>query len=79
MLLLPSSVASTRSSWVAENSQPVTRDISGSWGEDLRRPSVTIDLRHSSLFAATNGRLHFFERREIFLEPVDMLLHLDDG
>jgi hypothetical protein len=31
------------------------------------------------LFAATEHRLHFFERGEIFLQPVDMLLHLDDG
>ena len=31
------------------------------------------------LFAATERGFDFFEGREIFLEPINMLLHLDDG
>src|SRR5919205_2739988 len=33
----------------------------------------------AALFAAPKGALHFFERREIFLESVHMLLHLHYG
>jgi hypothetical protein len=32
-----------------------------------------------SLFAATERGFHFFEGREIFLQPIDVLLHLYDG
>src|SRR5215470_505734 len=31
------------------------------------------------LFAATERGFHFFEGREIFLQPIDVLLHLHDG
>src|SRR5919197_2932854 len=33
----------------------------------------------ASLFAATECGFDFFEGRKIFLEPIHMLLHLDDG
>ena len=36
-------------------------------------------LGRAALFAATKRGLHLFEGREIFLEPINMLLHLDDG
>ena len=36
-------------------------------------------LGRASLFAATERGFDFFESREIFLEPIHMLLHLDDG
>jgi hypothetical protein len=40
---------------------------------------ATLRLGRVSLFAAPKRGLHFFERREIFLEPVDMLLPLHDS
>src|ERR1044071_6005960 len=43
-----------------------------------RRP-VALRLGQASLFATPEGRLDFFKGREIFLESVDMLLHLADG
>jgi hypothetical protein len=44
-----------------------------------RPQSITICLGHASLFATSEGGLHFFEGSEIFLEPIDMLLDLADG
>src|SRR5688572_1032539 len=35
--------------------------------------------RPVSLLATTQGGLHFFEGRKIFLESIPMLLHLHDG
>ena len=44
-----------------------------------RRRATGRRLGRASLFAATERSFDFFEGREIFLEPIHMLLHLDDG
>jgi hypothetical protein len=44
-----------------------------------RRQATGRRLGRASLFAATERGFDFFEGREIFLEPINMLLHLDDG
>jgi hypothetical protein len=44
-----------------------------------RRRATGHRLGRASLFAATERGFDFFEGREIFLEPINMLLHLDDG
>ena len=44
-----------------------------------RRRATGRRLGRASLFAATERGFDFFEGREIFLEPIHMLLHLDDG
>ena len=44
-----------------------------------RRRATGRRLGRASLFAATERSFDFFEGREIFLEPINMLLHLDDG
>jgi hypothetical protein len=44
-----------------------------------RRRATGRRLGRASLFAATERGFDFFEGREIFLEPINMLLHLDDG
>src|SRR5215468_4932087 len=47
-------------------------------GDPGPRPAA-IACGRAALFAATERALHFFEGREIFLESINMLLHLHDG
>ena len=44
-----------------------------------RRQATGRRLGRASLFAATERSFDFFEGRKIFLEPINMLLHLYDG
>src|SRR5713101_3449255 len=50
-------------------------------GNRIASPQGTAAIRRGRvpLFATTKRSLHLFEGREIFLEPVDVLLHLHNG
>jgi hypothetical protein len=69
-----------------EDGQHATRRRPASWARARlprhvcpRRRATGRRLGRASLFATTERSFDFFEGREIFLEPINMLLHLDDG
>jgi hypothetical protein len=46
---------------------------------DTRSTVAPPCFRGPALFPDTESRLHFFQGLQIFLEPIDMLLHLHNG